>query len=169
MQTKGETLNRKWELKLCLKAPPRCSCSVRFLLPFCAGCSKLFWSYLLLGGEDGVKMGVNNSFFFFLEKRFCWKLLSATSNRFSLGWWKWMLKLILREWDLPTSGVNLAAEEAPFQWKGDMGRETGQQVQWDMPHWEVKPPWEPQNKHPNLCESSWGQGSKSQRRTSKTI
>lgn len=80
-----------------------------------------------------------------------------------------MLKLILREWDLPTSGVNLAAEEAPFQWKGDLGRETGQQVQWDMAHWEVKPPWEPQNKHPNLCESPWGQGSKSQRRTSKTI
>lgn len=78
-----------------------------------------------------------------------------------------MLKLILREWDLPTSGMNLAAEEAPFQWKGDLGRGTGQQVQRDMAHWEVKPPWEPQNKPPNLCEPSWGRGSQSQHRTSK--
>ena len=63
MQTKGETLSRKWELKLFLKVPARCSCRVCFFLPHWAGCSTLFWNCLLLRGKKTQPASQNPSCF----------------------------------------------------------------------------------------------------------
>lgn len=72
MQMKGETLSRKWELKLFLKAPTRCSCTGYFLLPCWAGCSKLFWNGLLLRGKKTTNQPSKQKklllFFFFSGK-----------------------------------------------------------------------------------------------------